>query len=65
MPHDDSPSAGRSQQLIGFGIIALLAMTVVGSTVSGAGWMVGTIMLAVVCLTCFVMALRTSQRGSK
>lgn len=65
MQHDDSHPAPRAQQLVGFGILALLMMTIVGSTIGGAAGMVGTFVLAIVCLTCFALALRASQRGPK
>ncbi len=65
MQHNESPAAPRAQQFMGFGILALLLMTIVGSTLGGAGRLVGTLVLAVVCVACFILALRTSQRGSR
>jgi len=68
MARDDSPPTPRasysSQQLIALGVVALLFMAILGNLASGVALIAGTLLLAVVCLTCFVMALRASQRGS-
>lgn len=68
MQHDDShrpPRAFGSQQLITFGVLALLFMAILGASVSGTGSLVGTLVLAVVSVTCFVLAVRASHRESK
>lgn len=62
---DDSPSAPKAQQLVGYGILALLLMTVAGSTLDGTPGTVGTLALAAISLTCFALALRRSLRGSR
>jgi len=68
MARDDSPPTPRasysSQQLLALGVVALLFMAILGNVASGIALIAGTLLLAVVCLTCFVLALRASQRGA-
>lgn len=60
-----SPSSGSQQPLLTFGILAMLAMAIVGGTLDGAGAVAGTIALAAVSVIFFVLAVRAVKRGSK
>lgn len=68
MQRDDSPRPPRaiaSQQLVTFGVLALLFMVLLGATVDGVGGVAGTLVLAAVSLSCFVLAVRAAQRDSR